>query len=97
MIGPGIGRPNRASAIPERIRPLPAKPTFCWSSEKWLYEKFPCKPNGIIGRLSRTMPEPCQPDLNASLVSETGMLAPPPNPIWNGFKGTGDADARAAA
>src|SRR5882672_12343970 len=48
-----------------------------------------------MGRFSRTMPEPCQPFLNASLASETGMLAPPPNPIWNGFTGSGDAMAAA--
>src|SRR6185503_20889447 len=88
LIGPGIGRLNRASAMPDRIRPLPPNPTFCLSSVKRLYEKFPCRPNGIIGRLRRTMPDPCQPFLNASLASPTGTLAPPPNPIWNGFTGS---------
>src|SRR5438045_9021844 len=45
-----------------------------------------------MGTFKRKIPEPCQPLLNASLVLESGTLAPPPNPIW-----MGPADARWAA
>src|SRR2546426_5797476 len=86
-MGPGIGKLIVAFGSPARTRLLPSNPTDCLSREKRWYEKEPLSPTGIMGRLSSTIPVPCQPLLNAFLVSLTGTLTPPPNPIVIGLRG----------